>query len=223
MQRAKRWFATERKTWANMEERNPAHAEYRVLSMEWLKPEGKVCLDAGCGWGRFLRDYVAHKAKFVIGIDLNPFNLDKCKREVSGADLVRGDIESLPFKEGAFEVESCVGTMEHIPRPDIATMELGRVLQKNGLIFSTWNHYEWLRILQDGNVRRRFAAVMRDLVPFLRKQRVHRNTGFSLEEVRTVIGEAGLELVQTGFWGTHSSYFLTLARRSAQRGIEAPL
>jgi hypothetical protein len=46
-------------------------------------------------------------AERVVGVDLAPFDL-------RGVESVRGDIRSLPFRDGEFDVAICLSTLEHI-------------------------------------------------------------------------------------------------------------
>lgn len=198
-----------------MEERKSEHAEHRILSMNLLRPTGKACLDAGCGWGRYLRDYVAHGAILTVGVDINPYNLNKCK-EITGSELVRADIENLPFTNDAFDITSCVGTTEHLPKPSEVVRELERVLRKDGLFFATWNNYRWIRAFWDPHIRARLMGHIRDIlstiIPQIRKPRVHRNSGFSVKRVHSLLGKERLELVYTAFSSTH--YYLTVAQKT---------
>ena len=94
-------------TWAD-DSKWPKGPKERTLSlsMDILKPKGKMCLSLGCGLGRFLRAYIARGAKLVIGADLNMDNLFKCKQ--TEANLVRCDIECLPIRSNSIEAMECV-------------------------------------------------------------------------------------------------------------------
>lgn len=198
MRHSKQWFRDATTTWADMEERTPDHAKYRHYSSKILKPERKCCLDVGCGWGRYLKEYIKKNASLVVGMDLNLENLNKCK-EISGVDLVRGDIENLPFKKGTFDIISCIGTTEHLPNPDRAMKEFSKVLNNlGGLLCVTWNNYNWFSSLWDSSVRKRLIGATRDIIgkylPSINKPRVHRNLGFSLNKIRSLHYDASLEI-----------------------------
>ena len=50
---------------------------------------------------------------------------------------VVGDIEALPFKDGAFEFVLCTEVLEHVNNPSVAVSELHRVLAKGGTLVLT--------------------------------------------------------------------------------------
>ena len=92
-------------------------------------------LDAGTGVG-FLLPGLARVAKRVVAVDLFPVvrfaqaMLDK--RGIGNVRLTRGDLLSLPFPDGTFDLIVCLSVIEHIPDPAAAFSELGRVLRPQG-------------------------------------------------------------------------------------------
>jgi SAM-dependent methyltransferase len=164
MKRSKHHFrdAIPKKTWAD-DSKWPLADRTCAYIMQVMEPKGKVCLSLGCGWGRFLKAYFKNEAQRVIGIDINKVNLFKCKN--TGAELVLGDIENLPFKCNIFEAMECVATMEHIARPEKVVKELARIINKPlGLVFISWNHYDWLQALYNHGVRMNLLLTARDLI-----------------------------------------------------------
>jgi ubiquinone/menaquinone biosynthesis C-methylase UbiE len=79
----------------------------------------------------------------VTGIDLTPELLQRARENavIAGVDIEwhEGDVESLPFGDGTFDmVLSQFGHM-FAPRHEVATREMLRVLKPGGLLaFSTW-------------------------------------------------------------------------------------
>jgi SAM-dependent methyltransferase len=131
--------------------------------MQVMEPKGKVCLSLGCGWGRFLRAYFENEAERVYGIDINRNNLLKCKN--IGAELILGDIENLPFQSNIFEAMECVATMEHITRPEKVVKELRRIIDETrGIVFISWNHYDWLQALHNPELGMFLLGAVRDLI-----------------------------------------------------------
>jgi SAM-dependent methyltransferase len=164
MDRSKHHFrdATPQKTWAD-QSKWPLASRTCAYIVQVMAPKGKVCLSLGCGWGRFLQAYFENEAKRVIGIDINKANLLKCKN--TGAELVLGDIENLPFKNNVFEAMECVATMEHINHPEKVVKGLRRIINKPlGLVFISWNHYDWLQALYNHRVRMNLLLAVRDLI-----------------------------------------------------------
>jgi SAM-dependent methyltransferase len=99
-------------------------------------------LDVGCGTG-VVAVTAARLGAQVTGLDLTPALLERARENshIAGVkiDWREGDIESLPFDDGAFDV--VLSQFGHIfaPRPEVATAQMLRVLKPGGTIaFSTW-------------------------------------------------------------------------------------
>jgi SAM-dependent methyltransferase len=182
--------------------------------MQVVRPKDKVCLSLGCGWGRFLRAYFENGAKIVIGIDINKKNIFKCKN--TGAELVIGDIENLPFRPNVIDAMECVATMEHIARPEKVVTELRRIIKEaRGVAFITWNHYNWLKALYDHKVRMRlfwtvrdliyelFSSIIRNTLPesaiirktLLNDYGLYRNEGFSFPTILQIFEKASMHII----------------------------
>src|SRR5437879_6474068 len=103
---------------------------------------GQRVLDVACGTG-VVAITVARIGANVTGLDLTP-ELLECARENSGVaevdvDWREGDVEALPFQDGAFDVVLSQFGHMFAPRPDVAIREMVRVLKPSGTIaFSTW-------------------------------------------------------------------------------------
>ena len=106
---------------------------------------GERVLDAGCGTGNVALT-VSQRGAHPIGFDLTPGMLDLARESaaVVGAspDWVRGDVERLPFEDGAFDV--ALSSFGHVFAPDAeaAAAELVRVTGSGGRIaFGAWSPY----------------------------------------------------------------------------------
>jgi SAM-dependent methyltransferase len=103
---------------------------------------GQQVLDVGCGTG-VVAITARRRGARVTGIDLTPELLQRARENAAIADVDiewhEGDVESLPFDDGAFDmVLSQFGHM-FAPRHEVATREMLRVLKPGGLLaFSTW-------------------------------------------------------------------------------------
>jgi len=90
--------------------------------LERIPRDAKRLLDVGCGRGYFLGKVAEARPDLqLVGVDV----VDKLA--FSGAQLVSGNIEALPFEDGSFDVVTCSHTLEHIIRPARAVSELRRV------------------------------------------------------------------------------------------------
>jgi ubiquinone/menaquinone biosynthesis C-methylase UbiE len=104
----------------------------RQLTAKYAVP-GRPILDAGCGTGLNLR----HLPVGSTGIDINPRNLELIKQRLPGYHAVEGDIEAMPFDDGAFGTVLCTEVIEHIPDPSMALREFRRVLQPGGVLIGS--------------------------------------------------------------------------------------
>jgi ubiquinone/menaquinone biosynthesis C-methylase UbiE len=103
---------------------------------------GQRLLDVACGTG-VVGVSAARLGARVTGLDLTPELLQHAREnsKIAGVEIDwhEGDVESLPFEEGLFDV--VVSQFGHMfaPRPDVAVKEMLRVLKCGGTIaFSTW-------------------------------------------------------------------------------------
>lgn len=127
------------------------HSQTQVLDVEeaektfWLKTgltpqelKGKVVLDAGCGAGRFTQ-IAAKYAKKVIGVDLS----DSVEvaiantRQFMNSEIVRADINDMPFPNNYFDVIFSIGVLHHTPSTKQAFTSLAKKVKKGGIL-SVW-------------------------------------------------------------------------------------
>lgn len=108
-----------------------------VLAHADLAP-GQRVLDLGCGWA-----YGTHWARTlgcrVAGIDLGFDQLQWAGRHMPeglGLGLVQGNAKSIPFPDATFDRAISVEMMEHVFRPDRATVfaEIARVVKPGGRV-----------------------------------------------------------------------------------------
>jgi SAM-dependent methyltransferase len=85
-------------------------------------------LDAGCGAGLALQ-IAAKRGATVTGFDASPALLEIAAERVPGADLRRGDLESLPYRDGAFGAVTSFNAVQYAADPVAALRELRRVAQ----------------------------------------------------------------------------------------------
>jgi ubiquinone/menaquinone biosynthesis C-methylase UbiE len=114
-------------------------AKYKV-AMEGLHvSSSSLILDVGCGTGLFF-NYVAEKAKMVVGLDISSKLLAKAKersRNLCNVHLVRGDADHLPFKKHSFSVVSAFTLLQNTPNPLITLKEIKRTAMSNGFVVVT--------------------------------------------------------------------------------------
>ena len=106
---------------------------------------GECVLDAGCGTGNVALT-VSQRGAHPVGFDLTRGMLDLARESATVAgtapDWVRGDVERLPFEDGAFDVT--LSSFGHVFAPGAAATadELVRVTKPGGRIaFAAWSPY----------------------------------------------------------------------------------
>jgi len=90
--------------------------------------EGWRVLDAGCGAELPLDipDIVE-----LVGIDTSP---DALARNTQLDSAIVGDLQTYPLPSEAFDLVICWNVLEHIPRPDVAVVNLSRAIRPGGLL-----------------------------------------------------------------------------------------
>lgn len=112
----------------------PAAEEF--VSRRSVAPEMRV-LDVGCGSGNVALP-AARAGATVTGLDIAPNLLEQARQRAreEGLDIAfeEGDVEDLPFPDGAFDlVLSMFGAM-FAPRPERAAAEMLRVCRPRGKV-----------------------------------------------------------------------------------------
>jgi 2-polyprenyl-3-methyl-5-hydroxy-6-metoxy-1,4-benzoquinol methylase len=103
-------------------------------------------LDAGCGDGRYLQ-FLADprlRPERIVATDISERILETAGSAAAAAgvepELVRANLESLPFDDGSFDVVLCTQVLEHLLDPTAGMSEVARVLTPGGtLVLSTDN------------------------------------------------------------------------------------
>ena len=98
-------------------------------------------LDAGCGTGRNMLEFGSLGS--VEGVDASPDAIEFCRRRgVPGVH--EGQIEQLPFADGAFDLILATDVLEHLRDDHAALAELRRVAAPGGRLLATVPAYGWL-------------------------------------------------------------------------------
>lgn len=103
-----------------------------------LKPDDNL-LEVACGSGVFLATQAGHVRR-VAGLDLSDLQVDLARRRLADriasgtAEIVKGDATALPWRDGTFNVVTCMGSVEAFPDPGAALAEMCRVLRPGGRI-----------------------------------------------------------------------------------------
>ena len=100
--------------------------------------EGKLTLDAGCGFGRYTY-FAAQFGAEVVGLDLSAA-IESARintAHLPNVHLVQGDLLDLPFREATFDRIFSIGVLHHTPEPSVAFASASHVLRSDGE-FSIW-------------------------------------------------------------------------------------
>ena len=110
-----------------------------------------ISLDAGCGNGRNLIG-IAKGSEFAYGIDASKEMIRLAEKKIKEnklektANLIRADVQKLPFENEFFDNVFCLAVLHHLEtekKREKAVSEFGRVLKKGGiLLISVWNRYQ---------------------------------------------------------------------------------
>ncbi len=128
------------------------------VDLNWFK--GKVCLDAGCGQGRFVVALGRLGAAKVVGVDINEHGVSAGSarrgfKELNNVELMRASVTDLPFADKTFDYVVCSGVILLCPDPKEGFNELVRVLKPGGRLFLSvygsgggmWMVYDILRFI----------------------------------------------------------------------------
>lgn len=132
------------------------HWWYRGLR-EWVlaQCESRVhdeatILDVGCGTGGTI---LAFRSRFhsatIVGVDFSPLAIIHARRKADG-HLVRGDINTLPFSDCAFDIILALDILYHAAVDEQRALhELRRVLAPAGVVLVNVPAFEWMRSNHD--------------------------------------------------------------------------
>jgi SAM-dependent methyltransferase/uncharacterized protein YbaR (Trm112 family) len=105
-----------------------------VLKLLELK-KGETLLDSGCGYA-WTTEWFHRAGVPVVGVDISRVYLDIAIERMGDAHppLVIGDVENLPFKNGAFDAVLAYESFHHIPDRPRALKGYDRVLNATGRV-----------------------------------------------------------------------------------------
>jgi SAM-dependent methyltransferase len=129
------------KDWAEVQEPRSAALFEDVLRRLEIGSGTKV-LDAGCASGVF-SEMAAARGAVVTGFDASPALLAIARTRVPAASFAEGDLEELPYADGAFDVVIGNNSFQYAADPVAALREARRVLRRGGtLSIATWGRAE---------------------------------------------------------------------------------
>lgn len=100
------------------------HLRHLASTMQVQKEQH--ILDIACGLGEWLTVCSDRGAK-VYGIDLSETAINRCQASIPKGVFHAQPAEKLPFSDNAFDVVTCLGSLEHFVNPVTALKEMVRV------------------------------------------------------------------------------------------------
>jgi len=178
---------------------------YRALHarvIDALKDVSGRVLDAGCGTGGLL----AALAVLAPGLELTglEFFAAAARRagEKSGAVVVRGSVNAMPFADASFDAAIAADVLCHAGvDPAAALAELRRVLRPGGRLVVNMPAYAWLMSAHD--------------------RRVHNARRQTAAELRATLAAAGFGRIDVGYWNGLLLPLMIAERKLLARGENA--
>jgi SAM-dependent methyltransferase len=134
------WSARAR-DWAELQERQHRPKYEDAIRRIGIGP-GRTVLDLGCGAGTFCR-LAADAGASVTGIDAAAALVEIARERVPEGRFDVGDIQSLPYEDGAFERVTAFNSLQFVPEPPVALAELRRVTKPGAQIYIlVWGRQE---------------------------------------------------------------------------------
>jgi SAM-dependent methyltransferase len=149
------WGARAR-DWARNEEQQVSTYEAALARVE-VRPGDRV-LDLGCGTGVFL-ELVAERGAERVGLDASEELLEIARERLPGADLRRGDLESLPFADDGFDLVTGFNSFFFAADMTAALREAGRVAKPGApVVIQVWGDPERCELEAMKVIARRFQG-----------------------------------------------------------------
>lgn len=100
------------------------------MRLAGLKSGARVA-DLGCGSGVFTAQ-LRQQGYEAVGLDISPKLVALGRAKYPGIEFLEGDVEHLPFPDGALDGVLLSGLVHHLPDPSRCAAEVFRVLRKGG-------------------------------------------------------------------------------------------
>lgn len=126
------------------------YARRKLFDELHVSPGGKQALEVGCGGGLVCEE-IARLGFHVTGIDPSEPSLEAAigHARASGLDIryERAAGESLPYRDGSFDVVFCFDVLEHVRDLPQVIREVARVLKPGGVFCYDTLNRTWLSYL----------------------------------------------------------------------------
>ena len=148
-------------------------------------------LEAGCGTGYLSQRLQRERRWPIVPLDYSGDGL-RYGRELGVGNAVQGDIRSLPFGDGAFDLVLSLDVLAHLPRGEehAAARELSRVARRGGLVVVRTSALDILRSRHGEFACERQRFTRRRLMETIRG-RGHTAVALHLSQLPAAAGRAG--------------------------------
>jgi SAM-dependent methyltransferase len=117
----------------------PIAADVAAVASAFAPGDARV-LEVGCGPGHLSVRLARGHGLDATGLDLDPAMIERARANAGRADdgyerppsFLVGDVASLPFPDGSFDVVVSTLSMHHWADPTAGLAEIGRVLRRGG-------------------------------------------------------------------------------------------
>jgi SAM-dependent methyltransferase len=217
-----------------------AQQHYTEKQVQFLKStlnKTAAILDIACGTARHLNDLTENSFE-VVGLDASAVLLKIAKTQNPNAQLVRGDMRSLPFKTGCFgaviSMDTSVGYLPSAQDDLEVLREANRILYREGLLIvdtfnklqiaqkyagpkqETWEYPSFYltqqRVLGSDDEDMEDFWIIKDKTDGETRSFAHRVRLYGLEELQGLLGRAGF-LVEEVFGDYDYSVFSVESKR----------
>lgn len=195
--------------WAELQE--PQHRpKYEDALRRTQLSQGRAVLDLGCGAGVFCR-LAADAGASVTGIDAAPALVELASERVPEGRFDVGDIQTLPYEDGSFDVVSAFNSLQFVPDPGAALAEARRVCTQGARIYIlVWGRQENTQLV----------AVMKALHALVPPRPPGGPGAFALSPpglLEELAARAGFTPTETGYLELPYEYFDEATMLRAQR------
>jgi len=124
-----------------------------VAFLESSKSEPRMILDVGCGPMFMAYPLLQRSTSQYVGVDiLSSAALRKYKHTfknlgMGSLEVIRASAQSLPFRNGTFDLLLCLDVLEHLEEPKKASAEMNRTAESGASILVSLPLENWLQKL----------------------------------------------------------------------------
>jgi cyclopropane fatty-acyl-phospholipid synthase-like methyltransferase len=173
---------------------NESHLQF-IQKLKNLLPPNSTVLDAACGAGRYMPEFVG-KGYSVVGVDQSEGMLARAREEFPQVTLEKVGLQEMFFHE-MFDGAICMDAMEHVCPEDwpVVAANFERALKPNGYLYFT------VEMADNAEVKAAFEQAQQAGLPVVYGEWVNDDVYHfypSLEQVREWVQQAGFKIREEG-------------------------